>query len=153
MREYGKLQHRFWTDTVNQTLSPEALIIFCYLMTGEHSNAIGLFRLPIGYIVEDLSPWLPDAETVSKGFDELIATGQIQYAKGSKTVLITNFMRHNIVENPNVEKLCLKLIDEVAMEPDNLQLFQALFDTVDGKNIKNTDRFLNRLSEVIETLS
>lgn len=153
MRQYGKLQHSFWTDRVNQTLSKEALIVFCYLMTGGHSNAIGLFRLPVGYLVEDLDPWLSPPETIRKGFDELIATGQIIYSEATKTVLITNFLRHNIIENPNVEKLCLKLIDEVSAEADNLQILEALFNAVDGKNLKHTDNLRNHLSRVIQTLS
>lgn len=79
-------------------VSDDARLLALYLLTGQHTNMIGCFRLPDGYVSEDLA-WTP--ERVSKGFDELSANGFATRDSSSKWVLIRNFLTWNSVENPN----------------------------------------------------
>lgn len=68
MRVYGSVQTCFWENTDNQELSDQAKLLAIYLLTGPHSNMVGAFRLPDGYITEDLR-W--NIQVVKKAFQEL----------------------------------------------------------------------------------
>ena len=54
MREYGKINTRFWADTKMLRLTVNARFMVVYLLTGPHTNSVGCFRLPSGYISADL---------------------------------------------------------------------------------------------------
>lgn len=99
MREYGQVQSAFWQSPDAQNFSDTGKLLALYLLTGPHSNGIGCFRLPDGYVTGDLG-W--SSETVSKGFDELSGKGFAYRLDG--VVFIPNFMRWNKVANENVAK-------------------------------------------------
>jgi hypothetical protein len=54
MRSYGSVHTKFWINSDVQLLSPNAKLLALYLLTSPHTNMLGCFRLPIGYVVEDL---------------------------------------------------------------------------------------------------
>ena len=54
MRDYGKVQSSFWTSADTCKLSDDGKLLSLYLLTGPHSNILGCFRLPIGYVSDDL---------------------------------------------------------------------------------------------------
>lgn len=100
MRDYGKVHTSFWISDGMRRVSDDAGLLALYLLTGQHTNMIGCFRLPDGYVSEDLAR---TPERVSKGFDELSANGFATRDSSSKWVLIRNFLTRNSVENPNGE--------------------------------------------------
>ena len=53
MRDYGKVFSTFWTSDSTRGMSDDAKVLALYLLTGPHSNIIGCFRLPDGYVSED----------------------------------------------------------------------------------------------------
>lgn len=99
MREYGQVQCSLWHSTDFQGASDDARILALYLLTGPHSNGIGCYRLPDGYVAGDLG-W--DSERVSKAFDELSANGFAKRLEG--VVLLPNFLRWNRIQNGNIAK-------------------------------------------------
>jgi hypothetical protein len=101
MREYGQVQCSFWADSDIQSLSDQGKLLAAYLLTGPHSNGIGCYRLPYGYVQADFG-W--DAETVSKGFAELFEIGFCKRCESTDFVLIPKFIKWNPVANPNVAK-------------------------------------------------
>lgn len=101
MREYGQIQCSFWSDPDVQALSDVAKLLAAYLMTGPHSNGIGCYRLPDGYIQADLG-W--DSKTVSKGFAELFRIGFAKRCEATFFVLIPKFLKWNPISNGNVAK-------------------------------------------------
>lgn len=101
MREYGQVQCSFWADQEVQGLSDQAKLLAVYLLTGPHSNGIGCFRLPDGYVQADFG-W--DAETVSKGFLELFRMGFCKRCETTRFVLLPKFLKWNPVSNANVAK-------------------------------------------------
>lgn len=110
MRDYGKVQSTFWTSDDIRRLSDTARMLALYLLTGPHTNQIGCFRLPDGYVSEDLN-WT--IETVQKGFAELSENGFANRDEGSKWVFINNFLKWNEIENPNQGKSAIRLFDQV----------------------------------------
>ena len=101
LREYGQIQSGYWTDPDIQSLSSDARLLGAYLLTGPHSNGLGCFRLPNGYVEEDLG-WSP--ERVGKGFGELFEIGFSTRCGITGFVLIPKFIRWNPISNGNVAK-------------------------------------------------
>lgn len=97
MREYGQIQCSFWQRACEEGWSNDAMLLGTYLLTGPHSNGIGCYRLPTGYVCDDLN-W--DAERVEKGFTELFEHGFAN--RFGRVVLIPKFLRWNAISNANV---------------------------------------------------
>lgn len=66
MRDYGLVSSQFWITPDLQSISSDAKLLGVYLLTSPHTNMLGCFRLPIGYISEDLR-W--DKTRVEQGHD------------------------------------------------------------------------------------
>jgi len=143
MREYGSVHTRFWISSDVLQLSDKAKLLALYLLTGPHTNMLGCFRLPIGYVAEDLG-W--SNKTVSKGFSELLESGFATHDKASGWVLIHRFLDWNPIENPNQGKSIEKLFDQVS---HNISIYNDLIDIVSQNSEYLTEPFQNRL----ETLS
>ena len=97
MREYGQIQCAFWQSADATTFTDAGKLLACYLLTGPHSNGIGCYRCPDGYVVEDLG-W--SSEMVSEGFAELFRNGFAYRFAG--VVFIPKFLAWNKVANGNV---------------------------------------------------
>lgn len=54
MRDYGKVNSSFWTSESIRSLSDDGRMLSLYLLTSPHANMTGCFRLPDGYVCEDL---------------------------------------------------------------------------------------------------
>lgn len=99
MREYGQIQCGFWQSEDAQSFTDAGKLLAAYLLTGPHSNGIGCYRCPDGYVMEDLG-W--SAERVSEGFAELFGKGFAYRFKG--VVVIPKFLSWNKIANGNVAK-------------------------------------------------
>jgi len=99
MREYGQIQCSFWSDPDIQGVSDDAKLIALYILSGPHSNGLGCYRIPDGYIQADTGM---TSETVSKGFKELFSIGFCLRCETTKFVLIPKFLKWNTVANKNV---------------------------------------------------
>lgn len=113
MREYGKIHSSFWTSQTIRSMTEDGRTLAAYLLTGPHSNMLGCFRIPDGYVSEDLV-W--ESERVIKGFVELFDKGFATRSEGSKWVVIHKFLKWNQPENPNVVKAAEKLFDQIPAE-------------------------------------
>ncbi|WP_181399566.1 hypothetical protein [Klebsiella pneumoniae] len=152
MRDYGKVHTSFWISDGMRRVSDDARLLALYLLTGQHTNMIGCFRLPDGYVSEDLS-WTP--ERVSKGFDELSANGFATRDPSSKWVLIRNFLAWNSVENPNQGIAALRLFDQVpdksSVKPELARVMASAISHISISKLKGSERvlqpFLNQEQE------
>lgn len=99
MREYGQIQCSFWSDPDIQGVSNEAKLIAAYLLTGPHSNGIGCYRMPDGYIQADLGM---SSQTISKGFAELFGIGFCLRCNDTNFVVMPKFLKWNPISNPKV---------------------------------------------------
>jgi hypothetical protein len=112
MREYGKVNTAFWESQTTRSMSEDGRFLSLYLLTSPHSTIAGVFRLPDGYICEDLQ-W--SAERVSKGFAELLSKGFANRCEMTKWVWICKHFEFNPPENPNQRKSAAKI---AALIPD-----------------------------------
>lgn len=119
MRDYGKVHSCFWSSPTVAAMSDDAKMLALYLMTCQHNTIAGVFRLPDGYVCEDLG-W--DAERVAEGFAELFANGFATRCATTKWVWIIKHLVWNPPENPNqrkaVAKMALQVPDQCAWKAD-----------------------------------
>ena len=108
MRTYGKVKIAFWEDDKIKKLQDTPKLLALYCLTGEHSNAIGCFRLPIGYIETDLR-W--DKDKAQSALTELIEAGFVIYDDETNYLLMPRYLEHNPIENSRVGKMCVQLIN------------------------------------------
>lgn len=115
MRDYGKVHTSFWTSSSMRSMSEDSRALALYLLTCPHGTIAGVFRLPDGYVCEDLQ-W--DAERVHKGFAELLAKGFANRCETTKWVWIFKHFEWNAPENPNQKKAAAKVATQVPAECD-----------------------------------
>ena len=152
MRDYGKVHTSFWISDDMRRVSDDARLLALYLLTGQHTNMIGCFRLPDGYVSEDLG-W--GFERVSKGFDELCANGFIARDSDAKWVLIRNFMVWNSIDNPNQGISALRLFTQVpdksCVKPVLARVIASALTHIEASKLKGCERvlkpFLNQEQE------
>ena len=110
MRDYGKVPTALWTEPSFLGLSDQGKVLALYLLSSPHTTMIGAFRLPDGYVAEDLR-W--SQETVSERFRELFDKGFATRCEESKWVVVPKFCLWNEIENPNQAKAGIKLFHQV----------------------------------------
>lgn len=99
MREYGQVQCAFWQHASENQWSSDAMLLAVYLMTGPHSNGVGAYRLPEGYIQDDLG-WV--SERVKETLSELLRKGFCE--RFGTVIVMPKFLRWNPISNGNVAK-------------------------------------------------
>lgn len=129
MRDYGKVHTSFWSSPTITKLSEDGRTLAFYLITSPHSTIAGCFRLPDGYVCEDLR-WT--AERVSKGFAELFTNGYANRCETSKWVWVLKHLEWNKPENPNqrksAAKIALSIPDECGWKLDFMRVCGPLLD-------------------------
>lgn len=106
MRDYGKVYSTFWSSQTTAGLSDDGKLLALYLMTCSHSTIAGVFRLPDGYVAEDIG-W--SSERVAKGFAELFEQGFADRCATTKWVWVRKHLEWNKPENPNQRKSAAKI--------------------------------------------
>jgi len=120
---YQRIYTQIWFDEKFTTLSENAKFLFLYLLTCPHSNALGIFVLPKGYICEDLG-W--SMERLNKPFAELLSQGFILYDERVKLICIKNHLKHNPIENQNQVKSAKKILEQLPKSSLFLTILEQL---------------------------
>lgn len=147
MREYGQVQCSFWGHPDISDLSDGAKLLALYLLTGPHSNGLGCYRLPDGYVQADLG-WT--SERVSKGFEELSRKGFCNRCERTFFVLLPGYLKWNPISNANVGKAREKEFKEV---PSSFSYKQELVAQMLTHGAHWSEQFNNRLETLYQTLS
>lgn len=124
MRDYGKVYGTFWTSETTGRLSDDGKLLALYLMTTTHATISGVFRMPDGYVSEDLN-W--PVERVKQGFQELSEKGFATRCEDTKWAWVIKHLEWNPPENPNQIKGARKIALAV---PDSCTWKQAFMRAV-----------------------
>ncbi len=95
MRDYCKVNGRFWTGETGKSLRGhlEAQVLAAYLMTAPTSNMIGLFYLPMPTLCHETGL---SEEGASKALARLSEGGFAHYDARSETVFVVNMAREQV---------------------------------------------------------
>lgn len=110
MRIFGSVQSCFWSNPDTQELNDQSKLLAIYLLTGPHTNMLGCFRLPDGYITEDLK-WANDA--VTSALNNLSAINFLTRDPFFSWLVIHDFLKWNPVQNPRQGTGIQRLFEQV----------------------------------------
>jgi hypothetical protein len=125
LRDYGKVFCSLWSSTDFRSLEEDGRTLVLYLLTCPHVTIAGVFRLPDGYITEDLQ-W--SRERVSKGFLDLQDRGFATRCPITQWVWIKKFLDWNPPENPNQWKAVKKVISQIPKDCEWIDSYKATFN-------------------------
>ena len=125
---YGKVHDAFWDSETIDTLSDRAALLALFLLTGEHRNAIGCFRLGTGAIsdIPRFGEW--GIEGVSKALLEIADTGFIARDQRTGWTLVTKALKHDPISGPKAAIHALGLLDRV---PTKSVVYQSLVECLE----------------------
>lgn len=144
MRIFGSIPICFWERTDIQPLSDQAKLLAIYLMTGPHSNMLGCFRLPDGYIVEDLK-W--DMDRVKAATDELININFLSSDRKFAWIVVHDFLKWNPIQNPKQAIGIEKLFNFI---PDKTIILKTLIEKLLKYGKYLNEGFVKRLHTLSE---
>jgi len=113
MRDYGKIFTSLWSSETFRSMSEDGRSLVLYLLSSPHGTIAGAFRLPDGYVREDMQ-W--SSERVSQGFAELFRKGFANRCETTKWVWVCKHFEWNPPENPNQRKSAQKIANQIPIE-------------------------------------
>lgn len=136
MRDFTKVSPKIWRNRSFKTLgTDEARLLMLYLMTSEHQNIAGCFRLPQGYAIDDLG-W--SAEKYRESLEALIEAGLVLADAETLEVFVCGWFEQNAATNKKHALGIERVID--AIESDTLR------ETVQGE-FDASNAFLGKVEE------
>lgn len=95
MRDFGKVAPQFWTGKTGKGLRGcmEAQVVALYLMTSPHATMIGVYSLPMLYLIHETGL---TEEGASKGLARCIEAGFCVYDAEAETVFVVNMAAHQV---------------------------------------------------------
>lgn len=92
MAHYYPISPLFWTDAEVRGWSDNTKLLALYLLTCDHRNLEGLYRLPLAYVEADLG-WAPDDLT---GYiDPLYKADFCRYDEAAQVILIPRALKYH----------------------------------------------------------
>lgn len=128
MRDYSKVSPKFWIGETGKKLrkaGAEAQVVGLYLMTSPHANMLGLYYVPVTYIVHETGLGF---EGASKGLQSCIEAGFCQYDEASEMVWVMEMASYQIADAlVATDKRCIGVQNEYNALPEN-PFLAAFFD-------------------------
>lgn len=112
MARYYPISPLFWSDSKVRAWGPEEKMLALYLLTCEHRNLEGLYRLPVPYIEADLA-W--DRVYLTDAMDRLETDGFLAYDEESQVILIRKALKYH---QPQSEKQIQGAVNALQQVPD-----------------------------------
>ena len=137
MRDFSKISPAVWaSERFNDLPSDDARYLYLFLLTSEHQNSAGLYKLKDEYAEADLR-W--GSEKYQKARQELIAADMIRFDGRSKMVLITRWFKHNAPMNESHFIGVVKVIEKLgnsAFQHEALEAVTEAYDAVKASKQK-----------------
>lgn len=98
MRDYSKVSPKFWIGATGKAIRKNGVdsqLLALYLLTGPHANMLGIYHLPVAYIVADTG--IP-FEGACKGLRSLSEVGFCGYDEATEMVFVYEMARYQIGE-------------------------------------------------------
>jgi hypothetical protein len=116
MARFYPISPLFWTDEKTAAWDEPTRNLAFYVLTCEHRNLEGLYRLPYAYVAADLG-WAVDE--VSFRMETLIDCGFIKYDPDARVIFLPKALKYHQPTSPNHVKGAL---NDLASVPDTCLL-------------------------------
>lgn len=98
---FSKVDKSFWYDSKVESWQEQTKFFALYLLTNQHTNSEGFYKLPVAYISFDLNL---KAEKINKMLQQLEEEDFISYDYQQSIILIKKGLKYNNVKNKNQRK-------------------------------------------------
>jgi hypothetical protein len=112
-RTYTKVSPNLWTSQRFRGVEHQARLFYVYLLTNEHVDSCGCYRLPLLYAAADFGV---DAETAAALVRALETVDLIAYDADAEFVLVKRWFKHNPPMNKDHAAGTRRLISEIQSE-------------------------------------
>lgn len=147
MADYVRVQTSFWRDEKILECDDETKLLALYLLTCPHNNILGCFVLPKYYICADLD-WSP--ERLAEPFGKLLAKRFIKYDETSRVLFISNFLKHNPMQNANQASAAIKKLNGLPKNPFYEELREAVKTAHTEESKRLPKPFVKQLLEQLD---
>ncbi|CDN91359.1 hypothetical protein [Agrobacterium tumefaciens] len=147
MRDFSKVSPKIWRNRDFRALpSPGSRLLFLYLMTSEHQNSAGCFRLPEGYAVYDLGC---TSDEYAERLQEIEASGLVLIDYQTSEIFIRGWFDMNAAMN---DRHALRITKAIAdIESATLrETVQTAFYTADAN--RKPDKVKAARAKMIEAI-
>ncbi len=143
---YQRVLVKIWHDEKVLTLTDNEKLLFVYLLTSPHSNAIGTFVLKKGYVADDLQ-W--SVKRTVRNIDALTNKELIQYDKAVGVLTVCHYLRYNPIENPNQLISAVRLFRALPRSPILSNLARSL-ETLSEGFTKGSGNKKGRVTDLLD---
>lgn len=141
MRDFCKVSPKVWRSLKFKKLSDRGRLLYLYLLTCPHANAVGCYSLPLAYVGADIG-----LDTPADVMAEVEAAGLVRYDDGEGIVFVENFMHFNPPTNASHAAMMLKLAQELKKTPFYKDLIESLQILCQDKDWKGIDTLLRDMN-------
>lgn len=110
MARYYPVSPLFWSDKKVVKWDEHHRYLALYLLTCEHRNLEGLYRLPLAYIQADLG-W--SFEDVEQRINDLVADDFIQYDHGAHVIFLPKALKYHTPKAPKQIQGAINVLQQV----------------------------------------
>ena len=130
MRDFSKVSPVLWgSERFTSLPSDDARYLYLFLLTSEHQNSAGLYKLKDEYAVADLRWGL---ERYQKARQELVTADLIRFDARTNMVLITRWFKHNAPMNESHFRGVVKVIERLGCEAFQEEALHALTEAFEA---------------------
>lgn len=108
--KFSKVNSSFWIDEEVRNWDVKTKQLAIYILTNQHRNSEGLFRLPKYYMAGDLNLKLKEINEI---VDTLIQADFIEYDDENSIILIKKALKYDPTRNKNHQKAAVKKLKEL----------------------------------------
>jgi len=138
---YQRLFAQIWLDEKFRSLSDDAKLLYIYIISSPHSNALGAFVLPLQYIEADLG-W--PRERLAEPLAELFRNGFVNRSETVNLTVVKNHLKYNPIDNPNQAKAAMRIIDCLPFDKD---MFRCIINEIQKTGKPFMEPLAKRLAE------
>lgn len=107
---FSKVNNSFWCDSKVENWDSTTKFFALYLMTNQHSNSEGFYKLPLAYISFDLKL---KTEKIKDLISYLTTQDFISYDQQNSIVFIKKALKYNQIKNQNQRQAAYNKLDNL----------------------------------------
>lgn len=134
-REFTKVSPNLWRSKRFLARTDAAKVLYVYLLTCEHQNSTGCFRLPDGYACADLH-W--SIEQYGSARDELVASDLVSFDAETSLIFVHRWFKHSPPMNDKHAQGTVKQIVEIESDAIREKVEQEFSEANGMRAMKST---------------
>jgi hypothetical protein len=127
---YRRIRSRLWVDPSFVKLAGGERLVVFYLLSGPHTNSLGLYRLSAAAAAEDLG--IP-VGMFRRRFDSVLRAFGWRYEQHTRVLWIPEWANENAPQNPNIVQAWRSAFDEIPEGPLKAEAGVAILAFLNAK--------------------